>query len=143
MRASPGAGRRPALAFLAALVLAGCGSPSDTAAITALVDRFMTLVVSADEPVRSEDLDEIFTGLDSPDAPSPLEGLAPISPEASWVIQGVRYIPFGGAAVTVVLSSRGTTTTLEMRAKKAGEAWRLEPAFRAKQRLGEVRIPGS
>lgn len=143
MRASPSAGRGLALVFLVALVLADCGSSSDTAAITALVDRFMALVVSADEPARSGDLDEIFTGLDSPGAPSPLEGLAPISPEASWAIQGVRYIPFGGAALTVVLSSGGTTTTLEMRAKKAGEAWRLEPAFRVKQRLGEVRIPGS
>lgn len=145
MRASSSAGRGPALVFLLALslALAGCGSASDTAAITALVDRFMGLLARADEPVRSEDLDEIFTEYDSPGAPSPLEGLAPISPEASWAIRGLRYIPFGGAAVTVELSSGGTTTTLEMRAKKAGDAWKLEPSLRVRQRLGEVRIPGS
>lgn len=143
MRTSSSAGRGPALVFLVALTLAGCGSPSDTASITALVDRFMGMLARADEPARSEDLNEIFTGLDSSGAPSPLEGLAPISPEASWTVRGVRYILFDGAAVTVELSSGGTTTTLEMRAKKAGDAWKLEPSLRVRQRLGEVRIPGS
>lgn len=143
MRISSSAGRWPALAFLAALALAGCGSPSDTAAITALVDRFMALVARTDEPARSEDLGEIFTALDSPGALSALEDLAPMSPDARWTIRGVRFFLSGGAAVTVEVSSGGTTTTLEMRARKVGEAWRLEPLVRVRQRLGEVRIPGS
>jgi hypothetical protein len=147
---TPSAGRKPALAFfpltvlvlLSVTLLAGCGSSSDRGAITALVDRFMGVVSSPEGTARAEELGGIFAGLDPSEASTVLQGLPPASPGLAYAVRGVRFLPLGGAEVTVDLEGDGTSTALVMRARKVGGAWRLEPSFRVRQRLGEVKVPG-
>jgi hypothetical protein len=141
MRISSGAGRWLAPVLCAALTLAGCGSPSDTRAITALVARFMDILAPAGGAPPGANLDEIFTGLDPTHAQSPLEGMAAMPPDLSYTIRELKFFPFGGASVVVALDSEAATSTLELRARKVGGEWRLEPSFRVRQKLDDVRVP--
>lgn len=139
------AGGKLALVLFLALVLtlAGCGSPADARAITALVDRFMDILTAADGSTRAANLEAIFAGLDPAATPTLLEGLAPISPDLSYTIREMRFLPFDGASVTVDLGSEGATSTLDLKAVKIGGAWKLDPSFHVRQKLNEVKAPGS
>ncbi len=136
------AGGKLALVLFLALALAGCGSPADARAITALVDRFVGILTAADGSTRAGDLEAIFTGLDPSTTPTLLEGLAPMSPDLGTTIRKIKFLPFDGASVTVDLGSEGATSTLELKAVKVGGAWKLDPSFHVTQRLNEVKAPG-
>lgn len=142
MRIATGAGRWLAPAVCAALALAACGSRSDTRAVTALVGRFMGILGPAGDAAAPDHLDEIFTSLDPSQTQSPLEGLAALPPDPDYTIQELKILPGGVASVVVALGGEAATSTLELRARKVGGAWKLEPSFHVRQKLDEVRIPG-
>jgi hypothetical protein len=139
------AGGKLALVLFLALVLAlaGCGSPADARAITALVDAFVDILTATDGSTRAVNLEAIFSGLDPSGTASLLEGLAPMSPDLRCTIKKIKFLPFDGASLTVDLGSEGTTSTLELKAVKVGGAWKLDPSFHVTQRLNEVKAPGS
>jgi len=142
MSASSSAGGKLALVLLLASALAGCSRAADVRAITVLVDRFVELLAAGDASPSFEDLEEIFTGLDESAARSLTEDFSSVMPELSSTIRSVRFLPLGGGAmITVDLRSGESTSALELRATKIQTRWRLDPSFRVRQRLDEVKTP--
>jgi hypothetical protein len=125
----------------AVAALAGCGTDSDAAAIRALTDRFMTVMAPGDAAAGIDDLRAIFTGMDESAAPAMTRRLALLPRFLRYTAPAVRFLLFGGAAVTIDLQGGPTEGTIVLRARKSGGEWRFDPSFHVTQRLGEVRAP--
>jgi hypothetical protein len=141
MRNRSSAGLRLALVLPLALAISGCRGPADTPAITALVGRLAGVLATTDAASRTEGLEQIFDGLDRSEAESLTGTLAPGRREASLTVPAVDFLPLGDARVSISVLGEGTTSTMEVRAKKAGGAWKHDPSYHVKHRIDEVKAP--